>query len=219
MIMLGGTTSGKLEMMGIRTGIDDGGGDSSTGEEEHAWLRLGQLGRAGARWDERADACFNGESPGGSFDRLSELRHSGRAWHISGISGTSAPHNLSSPTRVWSADEYDSDGGDVLPMSRGDRLPVAGGLRHKSEACFHVINERHLMPLFSNAVASATFHARRANRRKGLAMERDGAGAGAGHRENLLGADGEGGSYGSESKSGPVKGSHEGGGRWETRRL
>ena len=35
-IMLGGTTSGMLEVMGIRTAIDDGGGDSSTHEEERA---------------------------------------------------------------------------------------------------------------------------------------------------------------------------------------
>ena len=216
-IMLGGTTSRMLEVMGIRTGIDDGGGDSSTDEEERAWLRSGRLGRAGARWDERANARFNGESLEGSFDRLSELRNSGHARRISGIPGTSAPNNLSSPTRVWSADEYDSDGGDVLPMSRGDRPPVAGGLRHKSEAWFHAIDERYLMPLFSNAVASRTFHARRANRRAGLARERDGAGAGAGagHGEILLGADGGGGSYVSESESGnvsPVEGPRDGGG-------
>ena len=188
-IMLGGTTSRMLERMGIRTGIDDAGGDSSTDEEERAWVRSGRLGRAGARWDERANARFNGESLEGSFDRLSELRNSGHARRISGISGTSALNTLSSPTRVWSADEYDSDGGDVLPMSRGDRPPVAGGLRHKSEASFHAIYERYLMPLFSNAVASRTFHARRANRSMGPARERDGPGTGSVHGENLLHAE------------------------------
>ena len=81
-------------------GIDDGGGDSSTDEEERAWLRSGRLGRAGARWDERANARFNGESLGGSFDHLSELRNVGHARHISGISGTSAPNNLSSDSGV-----------------------------------------------------------------------------------------------------------------------
>ena len=71
------------------------------------------------------------------------------------------------------------------------------------------------MPLFSNAVASRTFHARRANRRAGLARDRDGAGAGVGHGENLLDADGGGGSYASESESGdvsPVERPREGGG-------
>ena len=104
-IMPGGTTSRMLEAMGIRTGIDDGGGDSSTDEEERAWLRSGRLGRVGARWDERANARFKGESPGGSFDRLSELRNSGHARRISGIPGASVPNNLNSPTRVWSADD------------------------------------------------------------------------------------------------------------------
>ena len=51
-IMLGGTTSRMLEVMGIRTDIDNGGGDSSTGEEERVRLRSGRLGRAGARWGE-----------------------------------------------------------------------------------------------------------------------------------------------------------------------
>ena len=210
-IMLGGTTSRMLEVMGIRTGVDDGGGDSSTDEEERAWLRSGRLGRTGARWDERANLRFGGGSLGldGSFDRLSELRNGGNAQRIS---GASTSYNRGSPTRVWSADEYDSDGGDVLPMSRGDRPPVGGSLRNKSEAWFHAIDERYLMPLFSNAVASRTFHARRANRRAGLARERDGAGAG--HGENLLGAEG-GSGYVSEGESGdvsPVEGPREGGG-------
>ena len=206
-IMLGGTTSRMLEVMGIRRGIDDGGGDSGTHEEEPAWPRSGRLWRAGARWDERANACVNGESVGGSFDRVPRLRNSRHARPISSISGTSAPNTLSSSTRVSSADEHDSDG--------GDHPPVAGGLRHKSGAWFHAIDERYLMALFSNAVASRTFHARRANRRAGLARERDGAGAGTGHGDNLLGADGGGGSYSSESKGGnvsPVEGQREGGG-------
>ena len=100
-------------------------------------------------------------------------------------------------------------------MSRGERPPVAGGLRHTSEASFHAIDERYLMPLFSNAVASRTFHARRANRHAGLARERDGAGAGSFHGEDLLGVDGGGGSYVSGSESGnmsPVEGPREGGG-------
>ena len=37
-IILGGTTSRMPEVMGIRTVIDDGGGDSSTDKEERAWL-------------------------------------------------------------------------------------------------------------------------------------------------------------------------------------
>ena len=107
-------------------GIDDGGGDSGTDEEEPAWLRSGQLGRAGARWDERANARFNDESLGGSFDRLSELRNSGHARRISGISGTAALNTLSSPTQVWSADEYDSDGGDVQAATARPSLAACG---------------------------------------------------------------------------------------------
>jgi hypothetical protein len=38
-------------------------------------------------------------------------------------------------------------------------------LRQAGEAWFHAIDERYLLPLFSNAVASRKFHARRAHRR------------------------------------------------------
>jgi sodium/hydrogen exchanger-like protein 6/7 len=224
-IMLGGTTARMLEVMRIRTGVDDGAGDSSTDEEERAWIRSGRLGHPGARWDERANARFGSSSLGGSFDRLNELRTGGRQ-HARRISNanSNANNNRGSPSRaVWSADEYDdSDGGDVLPLSTShtDRPPLSGGgLRNKSEAWFHAIDERYLMPLFSNAVASRTFHARRANRRAGLAREREREGTvgGIGGGDNLLGADGgaAGGSYGSESESGnasPVEGPREAGG-------
>ena len=89
-IRLGGTTSRMLEVMSIRMGIDDGGGDSSTDEYERAWLRSGWLGHAGARWDEWAKHAAMAEASAGRSTK-----------------------NLSSPTRVRSAADHDSDGGDV----------------------------------------------------------------------------------------------------------
>jgi sodium/hydrogen exchanger-like protein 6/7 len=48
-IMFGGTTSRMLEVMGIRTGVEEGE-ESSSEEEERVWLRSGRLGPPGARW-------------------------------------------------------------------------------------------------------------------------------------------------------------------------
>lgn len=101
---------------------------------------------------------------------------------------------------MFDAGSSDSDGNEVLPMSRnppqynhhyqasrdldnihsnsvGTNGPGTTGpmgaltlmpsasttsLRQAGEAWFHAIDERYLLPLFSNAVASRTFHARRA---------------------------------------------------------
>jgi solute carrier family 9 (sodium/hydrogen exchanger), member 6/7 len=48
-IMFGGTTSRMLEVMGIRTGVEEGE-ESSSEEEERVWLRSGRLGPPGGRW-------------------------------------------------------------------------------------------------------------------------------------------------------------------------
>ena len=102
-----------------------------------------------------------------------------------------------SSSSVFDAGSSDSDGNEVLPMSRNlpphynhqyqasrdmdgsgpggvsgshgpqgslTLLPGASttSLRQAGEAWFHAVDERYLLPLFSNAVASRTFHARRA---------------------------------------------------------
>jgi sodium/hydrogen exchanger-like protein 6/7 len=82
-----------------------------------------------------------------------------------------------SPQGIFSAassDSFDSDIGEVLPMASTD--PIVGHPPRQSGGSgspgvgedgkwFQALDERYLLPLFSNATASRTFNARRASRR------------------------------------------------------
>lgn len=201
MVMIG-TTSRMLEVMGIRTGVQEEE-ESSSEEEERAWVRSGRLGPVGARWN---------DSPASNRRRWSRSTPHPRPTHppqtIIGSHGRSSSINTApSVTNVFDISS-DSEGNEVLPMSRSQvRTTEAsynhhhqtstaqtqasqsfpptttsnlsngqrqgslvasssrGSLRQAGEAWFHAIDERYLLPLFSNAVASRTFHAKRANRR------------------------------------------------------
>lgn len=94
-------------------------------------------------------------------------------------SGPGSPIQSSSVFSAASSESYDSDGGEVLPLASGsngrrasgeDRSSAANGGRTSEDRTpeegkwFQQIDERYLLPLFSNATASRTFHARRARR-------------------------------------------------------
>ncbi|PVF92591.1 sodium/hydrogen exchanger [Serendipita vermifera] len=182
-IMFGGTTSRMLEVMGIRTGVEEGE-ESSSEEEERVWLRSGRLGPPGARWDSPTHSRYR-DDPGSSHSRNIHARR----WSRSTPNPRLVPAGSSSAgNSIFDANSSDSDGNEILPMSRahynhhhqtsqqfntndpdqnGNRLTSASttSLRQAGEAWFHAIDERYLLPLFSNAVASRKFHARRANRR------------------------------------------------------
>lgn len=187
-----------LEVMGIRTGVQEED-ESSSEEEERAWIRSGRMGPVGGRWS---------QSP------ITQFRHA-RRWSrstpfppsniheppqtIVASHGRSSSINASS---VFDAGSSDSEGNEVLPMSRSAgyynhhhqnanqdvsasqsfppdsrRSGSAGNgrgilpsssttsLRQAGEAWFHAIDERYLLPLFSNAVASRTHNAKKASRR------------------------------------------------------
>ena len=93
---------------------------------------------------------------------------------------TAVPNGPTPSNNIFSAsssDAYDSDG-EVLPLAstaERDRLPPSasapaspGGAtsRRGSEDSkwFQALDERYLLPIFSNATASRTFHARRQRR-------------------------------------------------------
>jgi sodium/hydrogen exchanger-like protein 6/7 len=87
-----------------------------------------------------------------------------------------------------SSDSYDSDGGEVLPHRRGASVGGGGrpepgpdgsspsaagaaGERSEDGKWFQAIDERYLLPLFSNATASRTFYAKRMRRAPGTEVE------------------------------------------------
>jgi len=78
-----------------------------------------------------------------------------------------------------SSDSYDSDGGEVLPLAPtshnnastggGSHPPLQNSLTPSMGTgddgkWFQTLDERYFLPIFSNATASRTFHARRARR-------------------------------------------------------
>lgn len=57
-IMFGGTTARMLEVMNIRTGVEEGE-ESSSDEEERAWIRSGRMGPVGGRWYVPSSYCIH----------------------------------------------------------------------------------------------------------------------------------------------------------------
>ena len=190
-VLFGGTTSRMLEVLGVRTGVEDDAGSSS---------------------DEEAERAFFGGPNGNALRYARRNVHHARSWGTQTYSYTddderngflhqaraplqqqphSAPPAPTARTLFSSASsESDSDIGEVLPMSspiqphprrEGGVLPPPGavpGPGHVGEdgKWFQALDERYLLPLFSNATASRTFHARKAKRTAGLGTGHEGAG-------------------------------------------
>ncbi|KAF7307852.1 Sodium/hydrogen exchanger [Mycena kentingensis (nom. inval.)] len=181
-LLFGGTTARMLEVLGIRTGVEDEAASSSD-EEDHGPVRYAR--RAAGRWGRFADEEPSYLHRGGRAAGASRVgahygyNHHQTAQPFASENGNAngaaeagaAPRGLFSSS---SSDSYDSDG-EVLPLatagaSTGERggtvaggAPVAGGVGEDGK-WFQALDERYLLPLFSNATASRTFHARRARR-------------------------------------------------------
>ncbi|KAL1746585.1 Sodium/hydrogen exchanger family-domain-containing protein [Schizophyllum fasciatum] len=184
-LMFGGTTARMLEVLGIRTGVEDD--TASTDDEEEIPNRqwLGRRSFSGARaWPRYADdeASYLG-SPRPSTSRFAQPYN-----HQSAPMPASSSTTAANPTATLfssSSESLDSDVGEVLPLAPtaapapGSTPPSPGGARRPSEDSkwFQALDERYLLPLFSNATASRTFHARRQRRADGGAGAGD-AGAG-----------------------------------------
>ncbi|ETW80053.1 Na+/H+ exchanger [Heterobasidion irregulare TC 32-1] len=161
-VMFGGTTARMLEVLGIRTGVEDEAASSSEDEG---------YGNAAAR----VGAHYAGPS-----------RYNHQA-----LASSDSPIRSASVFSAASSESYDSDGGEVLPLasaSRGnahDEEAGTGTVHEGDGQWFHTIDERYLIPLFSNATASRTFHARKARRTTGLGLGAEmGVMAGAGEDVN-----------------------------------
>ncbi|KAF7298765.1 Sodium/hydrogen exchanger [Mycena indigotica] len=174
-LLFGGTTARMLEVLGIRTGVEDEAASSSD-EEDHGPMRSG--GRRGpGRWSRFVDEDpsylarpFVGTRYAYNHHQQEQpysTEHGNGATPTGGAAQAARGGVFSSA----SSDSYDSDG-EVLPLATAapaatgngsaqtPRAPVAG----EDGKWFQALDERYLLPLFSNATASRTFHARRARR-------------------------------------------------------
>lgn len=183
-VMFGGTTARMLEVLGIRTGVEDDAASSS--EDETPANRGAWNGRranaTGGRWGRYMDD----ESGPGSDIRPSNSRAYARGAARIGAH-YAPPYNHQAQARtsaealntnaIFSAasSESDSDGGEVLPMATtsangAPTVPSNEGAVGMDDdgKWFQALDERYFLPLFSNATASRTFHARRARRTSGM---------------------------------------------------
>lgn len=172
-VVFGGTTARMLEVLGIRTGVEDEAASSDDDEDF-------PLGRAG--WYNRRNARWNYEDESSVFASQQAGFHSPRLYNHQ-IQNTPIPNNT-----IFSAASSDSldSVAEVLPLatqSVNGGLASPGGRRKSRDGppaagpsnggdvegkWFQQLDERYLLPLFSNATASRVWHARRGRRTSGM---------------------------------------------------
>lgn len=170
-VLFGGTTARMLEVLGIRTGVEEEVGSDS--DDEDALNRSMWLGRRSARWGRYADdEPHSPISPSNPFSRIGS-----HYAHLSYNHQAQAQRHLNSDQRsqayTSSSESIDSELGEVLPMAPTSHDASGSAQRPEPRRSpnlaedgkwFQTLDERYLLPLFSNATASRTFHARRARR-------------------------------------------------------
>lgn len=185
-VIFGGTTARMLEVLGIRTGVEDDAGASSDEDEpmpvpgRNAWVGVGGNGRGNRYLDDESSAFVQ---PPREESRIGTHYNSRLYNHHHQFQSQSLNNNipLSPGGAVFSAassESYDSDG-EVLPLAptphdnnnNNNPYPLRANISSmvgEDGKWFQALDERYLLPIFSNATASRTFHARRARRSSGV---------------------------------------------------
>jgi len=191
-VLFGGTTARMLEVLGIRTGVEDEAASSSDEEfnSPNAWHGRGN-GR-NLRNRRSSEGFYSPRGVGASRIGL-HYGHGPRTYNHQ-FQHQQSPGTPGPGQNIFSAassESFDSDG-EVLPMATTNmqsgngqdleanpNLNVIGMSRGRGDGngggegdvpvveegkWFQDLDERYLLPLFSNATASRTFHARRARR-------------------------------------------------------
>lgn len=207
-IVFGGTTSRMLEVLGIRVGVEDE--DASSEDEEpwttqqgHLALQSGPISRRypyssqnGRGWENPSE--FDLQSPEGSpynqTLKLSQTRQARSGSYGQGVygygvrSGFSTNSDESDEEVLPSAgpsgaygDGYDPEAG--APGSSSDSRAGEGrgtGMIFRDGQWFTALDERYLLPLFSNSVTARRHHAKKAVRKGAMAASGAGGGGTAG---------------------------------------
>ncbi|KAH0579999.1 hypothetical protein H2248_002817 [Termitomyces sp. 'cryptogamus'] len=162
-LLFGGTTARMLEVLGIRTGVED---EADSSEDDEYGVHSPWFSRRSGRhaYDDETSALPR------SAARIGTLYAGARSYN----------HHVQGQAAIFSAassDSFDSDLGETLPLaitpdqSTGghghpprQNLAAAAAAVGQDGKWFQALDERYLLPIFSNATASRTFHARRARR-------------------------------------------------------
>ena len=183
-VVFGGTTARMLEILGIRTGVEDEAASSS--DEDLPPGPVSWANRRGSggwhRHDEDAVPYFS-TSPQGYSRAAGRIGTHYASHSYNHHTLAQSPPIATNVFSTASSDSFDSDA-EVLPMATSSSSggPAEGPAEagrvqaHRRAATvgedgkwFQTLDERYLLPLFSNATASRTFHARRARRNVSLA--------------------------------------------------
>jgi len=161
-----------LEVLGIRTGVEEEAGSDTDDEDaltnRHIWLE-----RRRARWNRYVDDEFSSPfSPNNPFSRIGAHYAHLPYNHQAQASQRQLNSDQRSQAYTESSESFDSEVGEVLPMAPTSHDGTGSAQRAESRSpnpgedgkWFQTLDERYLLPLFSNATASRTFHARRTRR-------------------------------------------------------
>ena len=181
-VIFGGTTARMLEVLGIRTGVEDDAGISSDEDEpmpppgRSAWVGRAGNGRLNRFLDDEASPFVQSPRGAGRIGTHYNTRlynHQFQNQHLNNLPLSPSGAIFSTA----SSDSYDSDG-DVLPLAptsqennnnaHPPRANASSMTVGEDGKWFQALDERYLLPIFSNATASRTFHARRARRSSGV---------------------------------------------------
>ncbi|CAK9780512.1 unnamed protein product [Cutaneotrichosporon oleaginosum] len=172
-IVFGGTTARMLEVLGIRVGVED---EDASSDEEEGWVsHSGQLALQMGPGSRRY-AGANGQGLYGDDDSvgfatpldspyLSTTRRS--------AARLSLPRDGSRAGFSVSSDDSEEE---PLPSGYGDRGdaeadaagPARQGMVFRDGQWFTNLDERYLLPLFSNSVTARRHHAKKARRQASL---------------------------------------------------
>ncbi|RXK40026.1 sodium/hydrogen exchanger 3 [Tremella mesenterica] len=188
-IVFGGTTARMLEVLGIRVGVEDE--DASTDEEEgwtsHAGNLALQMGPGSRRYISQNGRGYENEDdidlqsqPGDSpYLQVSpSKRYPGRK-----ISGRSYDSSRNASRSGFSSNTSESENDEPLPPIQnagnsqhpygeysgggggvGEERGQKPGMVFKDGQWFTTLDERYLLPLFSNSVTARRHHAKKAKR-------------------------------------------------------
>ncbi|CCO30193.1 putative Na(+)/H(+) antiporter C15A10,06 [Rhizoctonia solani AG-1 IB] len=169
-ILFGGTTARMLEVLGIRTGVEDDDADSDDEPLNEYDIGWGQPYKG--RWKRRGP---RGEEYSDLWNASSDVQL-GRYTQSQGPQGpaqasTSTPAAIIGPSTPSSessdAEEFSAFRPASAPPTGAGTFSLAGSVPVQVPT-FESLDQRYLLPLFSNPVASRNFHARKAAYRRSM---------------------------------------------------
>jgi sodium/hydrogen exchanger-like protein 6/7 len=169
-IVFGGTTARMLEVLGIRVGVEDE--DASSDEDEGWTTRHGNLALSHGPGSRRY-AGQNGRGYGDDPDEIDLSGHDSPYLHPDSV-----PNPKRGPKRIplqhqhrsrsgFSTNSSESDEGEPLPSATYDEEagpPPQPGMIFRDGQWFTALDERYLLPLFSNSVTARRHHAKKARK-------------------------------------------------------